>query len=224
MKTITIITPSNIEVEYRLAGAGSRVAAFIIDFIVQFALVVAAAVFIFLWVDNFIMGNTLPSGMAIGVFLVFTFLVQFGYFIAWELMTRGQSLGKRIFGLRVIRDNGQPLGFSQSLIRGLIRASLDMLYVGLIVILFSKKHKRLGDMAAGTIVICENLTPAPIANQTWPDGLPDAYLLTAEERALVDDWLARRDDFSDGGVAVFEKLKTHLQKYKEVVDFESLSD
>ncbi|MCL2197816.1 MAG: RDD family protein [Defluviitaleaceae bacterium] len=226
MKTITIITPSSIEVEYRLAGAGSRVAAFLIDFAVQVALIAAAAVLVLLWADRFIMGNTDPSGTALGIVMVFAFLVQFGYFIVWELMTNGQSLGKRIFGLRVIRDNGQPLGFSQSLVRGLIRASLDMLYVGLIVVLFSKKHKRLGDMAAGTVVICENSAPAPVVASAWPSGLPDAFLLTAEERQLVEDWLARRDDFNDGGGAIFEKIKIHLQKYNQPEEdyFESISD
>jgi uncharacterized RDD family membrane protein YckC len=203
MKTITIITPSNIEVEYRLAGAPSRLAAYLIDLTVQLLLITFFALTILLGVDRGIFGNRgIPSGESLGVVLVFAFVVQFGYFIFSELTMSGQSIGKRIFGLRVICDNGQPIGFFQSLTRGLLRTSLDMMYVGLFIILFSKKHKRLGDMAAGTIVISEHR----------PSFLPNPQDLTPEEFRITEEWLSRRDDMTDGGNALREKLVAYFAK------------
>jgi uncharacterized RDD family membrane protein YckC len=191
---------------------------------VQLAINIAVAVVV-LWVfDRVIFGNAgNPSGVALGAVMVAFFLNQFGYFIFCELTMRGQSVGKRIFGLRVIRDNGQPLEFSQSLVRGLLRTTLDMMYVGLLIILFSKKHKRLGDMAAGTLVVSERYNeayePALLASETpyWPNFLPDRFLLTAEERHLTEEWISRRDDMIDGGSAVGNKLIEFLNvKYKEI--------
>ena len=219
MKTITIITPSNIEVEYLLAGVGSRVAAFIIDVALQLLLITAFALIVLLGIDRGIYGNRLtPSGTALGAVILFNFVVQFGYFIIYELAMRGQSVGKRLFSLRVIRDNGQPIGFAQSLVRGLLR-SLDIVYIGLFTILFSKKHKRLGDMAAGTIVIIErrNETFEKSLYSTapyWPNFLPDPFLLSPEERQLTEEWLNRRDYMLDGGAAVGERLMKYFEKYK----------
>ncbi|MCL2223726.1 MAG: RDD family protein [Defluviitaleaceae bacterium] len=218
MKTITVITPSNIEVEYRLAGAGSRLASFLIDFFVQMVLISAAGLIVLWWFDQVIFDNTgSPSGEALGIFMVFAFAVQFGYFIVCEMALNGQSVGKRIFGLRVIRENGQPLEFWQSVVRGLLRSSLDMLYVGLFVMLFSKKHKRVGDMAAGTIVVSEHYenesslfnTPAE-----WQSFLPDPFLLTPEERQLAEDWLNRRHELPNNGAELGEKLAAHFKKYQ----------
>jgi len=218
MKTITVVTPSNIEVEYRLAGAGSRLAAFLIDYFIQILLWIISGVFILWFLDRVIFGNTdTPSGQAIGAFMVFVFIVHFGYFVLSEMTMGGQSIGKRVFGLRVIRDNGQPLEFWQSLVRGLLRASVDMLYIGLFIILFSKKHKRLGDMAAGTIVISEHYEdeePALFAQvPEWQSFLPDPFILTSEERQLTEEWLSRRHDLPDGGAAIGNKLVEYFKKY-----------
>jgi uncharacterized RDD family membrane protein YckC len=219
MKTITIITPSNIEVEYRLAGAGSRLAAFIVDFTIQMLLIFAVILIVLYGTDR--IGDEFGFdgiGIALGIVMVITFIIHFGYFIFSELATNGQSIGKRIFGLRVIRGNGQPIGFSQSLIRGLLRATLDMIYVGLFVILFSKQHKRLGDMAAGTLVIAERYDSADeavsVANH-WLENLPEKFLLSPEELKLTEEWLRRRDDMLDGGESVRVKLMEHLAKYQQ---------
>ena len=217
MKTITIITPSNTEVEYRLAGAGSRLAAFMIDFFAQMLLVLLGSVILLWWLDRVVFGNVgNPGGVALGVWMVFSFLVQFGYFVACEMRTNGQSVGKRIFGLRVIRENGEPLDFWQSFLRGLLRQTLDMLFVGLFVILFSKKHKRLGDMAAGTIVIIEKSENVAIFSESppWPDFLPDPFVLTPEERQLTEEWLSRRESLPDRGAAIGEKLLMYFKKYE----------
>ena len=150
MKKITIVTPANIEIEYRLAGVGSRLAAFLVDFFLQILIIAVVNWVIYQTVIN-------PDGVIIGFAIVFSFVIYVGYFIACELFMNGQSVGKKILKLRVICDNGQPVGFTQVLVRGLIRSSVDMLYIGLFTILFSKQSKRLGDMAAGTVVVIEGV-------------------------------------------------------------------
>lgn len=234
MRTITVITPSNIEVEYRLAGVGSRMAAFLVDYFIQLTLIVVSAIVILVWFDQVIFSGATrlfdspaaPSGVALGIWLVFSFMVWSGYFILCEQVMNGQSIGKRLLGLRVIRDNGQPLEFWRSLLRGLLRGFLDMYYVGLILILFSAKNKRLGDMAAGTIVISEHYNEASEsqlmdAAHTWPNFLPDPFLLTSEERRLTEEWLVRRDSLPDGGRELGERIIAYLSKYNVQVEVQT---
>ena len=224
MKTITIITPANIELEYRLAGAGSRLAAFLIDFLIQ-VLTIFAIIAGVLMLQNRSMGapdaygavfTTIPDGVVLAVILVVIFVIQFGYFMLLEMVMNGQSIGKRIFGLRAIRENGQPLTFSNILVRSLFRASIDMIYVGLFVILFSKQHKRLGDMAAGTLVVSEHYQgkdePGLFApTTTLPDFLlPHERAMTQKERGIVDDWLRRKSTLPDGGADIERRLESYF--------------
>ena len=156
-KTITITTSSNIEIEYRLAGAGSRLAAYTVDLLIQLA-----AIMVMFILCMFILGgyrfSTLifASGYPLAIFIVAVFVIIFGYFLFFEMTMNGQSPGKRLFGLRVIRDNGEPVGILQSIVRNVFRMALDILYVGLFMIMFDRKHKRIGDKVAGTIVVSEH--------------------------------------------------------------------
>jgi len=216
MKTITVITPANIEVEYRLAGVGARLAAFIIDFTIQLLLIGSLVFIIFFGVDRLSLDNPVPSGAALGAVLVVVFVIQFGYFVLLEMVMNGQSIGKRIFGLRAIRENGQPLTFSNILVRALFRVSADMIYVGVFVIMFSKQHKRLGDMAAGTVVVSEHYLgkdePGLFAPATvLPEFLlPYERQMTTRERGVVDDWLRRRETLPDGGEDIARRLAAYF--------------
>jgi len=221
MKTITIVTPANIEVEYKLAGVGARLAALIIDSLLQFvAIAVCGAV---IWAANYQLrqgGVAVRSSIALAVFLLLAFTIYLGYFVVLELTMNGQTIGKRLFGLRVIRDNGQPIEFSQALMRGIIRSSLDMMYIGLFVILFSKKHKRVGDMAAGTIVVIENYDydfALSIKNWTLPKSFPTFEEMAAEERNVVETWLRRKDELPEQGRELELKLLRHFIKKTEKV-------
>ena len=217
MDTYTVITPANIEVEYRLANAGSRLAAFVVDFLLQMLVILSiAAVALFGFAGLRFETLREANGPALAFVIIAAFVIQFGYFIVCELIMNGQSIGKRIFKLRVIRDNGLPVGFSQSLVRNLIRPAVDMLYIGLFVILFSKHHKRLGDFAAGTVVISEHPFPeTPSVEHVTAEGLDflPARLLTAEEKYWVGEWLRRKDGLPDGG----EKIKRQLTDYFDVL-------
>jgi uncharacterized RDD family membrane protein YckC len=216
LKKITIITPANIEVEYRLAGVGSRLSAFIIDYTIQILLTLLAAGIILLGYDRWFLGNRTPSGFALGMVLMAYFLINFGYYIVTELTMNGQTLGKKVFALRAIRENGQPIGFSHILIRAIFRASIDMLYIGIFFIMFSKLDRRLGDMAAGTVVVSEHALGADefIFHEHSAQEMPEfllayAHNLSAEEQRIVDEWLRRKTMLPDGG----EKIRLQLEEY-----------
>jgi len=219
VKTITIITPANIEIEYKLAGVGARLAAFVIDFSIQLLAILLAAGIIF---GTSYQLRDIPViatrfSVALAVFMVITFVIHFGYFIVLEMVMNGQSIGKRIFGLRVICDNGQPIEFSHSLMRGVIRSTLDSMYFGLFVILFSKKHKRVGDMVAGTIVVIEKtgggFEPTLYSPTVeLPEFLPPLSEMTTTEREIVEEWLRRKADLPNDGMDIAVNLKNYFDK------------
>ncbi len=122
------------------------------------------------------------------VMVLLVFLVQWGYFFFFELFWEGQTPGKRMFGLRVVNLDGSPPGFVGSMVRNLLRI-LDWIPgtygIGAITAMLSRRGQRLGDMAAGTVVIREDLVALP-TRRTWPAGLG------AAEIALLERW-ARRE-------------------------------
>jgi len=213
MKSIVVTTPDNIEVEYRLAGAGSRVGAVVIDTLIQiiaFLAVLLAA----LWslydfnLDTFI---TTLEGAAnvVAVVLLLYFVIFFGYFLIFEIIMKGRTPGKRFFGLRTIRANGQPITFIQSIIRNILRVFIDNSGVGIIMMLLMKNHTRLGDMLAGTIVISENRRKYSTKSLVWkPHEEGEAeqaatveikYPLTTEEYEILKDYFARKEVFFENG-------------------------
>jgi len=219
MKTHIVLTPANIEIEYRLAGAGSRLAAFIIDFIIQIVICLLLAAVFFLSYGTFeyrdIFSNT--EGWSLGLLIISWFLVYFCYFIVCEMLMNGQSIGKKIFGLRVIKDNGQPVGLQESLVRNLFRAVLDIIYIGLFFILFSPKHKRIGDMVAGTVVVAEHyddlvspLKPTHLSDTSQAkyagiEQLPHLSL-NVDEQDLLHAYMARK-------IYLSEDSKQQLQRH-----------
>ena len=157
-----IQTPEGVSIYLILAGVGSRILAFAIDFFIM-----TAAIFVVL-IAVTILGIELEGGSlgrasggigyafeAIG--FVYMFFVYFGYFVLFEVLGGGRSPGKRVMGLRVVRLDGSAVGFRTSLLRNLLRI-VDSFppptyLVGLVLIFIAKRHQRLGDLAAGTIVI-----------------------------------------------------------------------
>jgi uncharacterized RDD family membrane protein YckC len=98
------------------------------------------------------------SGFGSGTTLVLVFFLEWGYYVVCELLLDGRSLGKVALRLRVVTDAGRPLGFFQSVIRNLLRAAdfLPVGYaVGLLAMAQDRHFRRLGDLAAGTLVVRE---------------------------------------------------------------------
>lgn len=212
MEKVKITTPENIEVEYTLADIGSRAAAVVIDMLVQGAFLLVLGIGVFLIVIYSESFWEQYYGWIIGISLLIYALITYGYFIAMELTTNGQTLGKKLMKLRAIRSNGQALTLKHSAIRNLFRIFIDMLGIGAIMIFFSKQHKRLGDIAASTIVIAEE-------NKTRPITLEDlertneyfTYYISKEEQELLRDYLHRKNNL-DHCAELREELKAHFKK------------
>ena len=157
---ISIPTPEGVELELVLAGVGSRLVAALADFVVKGVVLLA------LWIVGDALGG---EGFVVALLIVGSFLVWFGYDVAFETLASGRTPGKRAAGLRVVRLGGGPVGFLASAVRNLLRLvdSLPGIYaVGAVCILFSRRNQRLGDLAAGTLVVRERRAPLPAAN--WP--------------------------------------------------------
>jgi len=219
MKYINITTPDNIDIEYRLAGAGSRVAAATIDFLIQIAALAIIIIISLLVVTsnlNFI--ESITNTVYIAFIILVYFVIFMGYFLVCEIVLKGQTIGKKILKLRTIRQNGQPITFIQSIIRNLIRIFIDNQGIGLLMIFFTKEHKRLGDMAGGTIVISENLSKISsdmllYSNFTTNQDrnvITTQYLLDSGEKQIIREYFARKDEFIDSGVSALNSMKKYF--------------
>jgi uncharacterized RDD family membrane protein YckC len=158
-------TPEGIRLDVVLAGLGSRFAAYAFDLLLQLV-----AFYVFGRVVGEAVGPN-PSEAAglleTGASSVFALLDFVLYFVAFEALFDGRSPGKRLAGLRVVRVGGQPVGFLASLLRNLLRIVdlLPVLYLfGSVLILATTRNQRLGDLAAGTLVIRDRVAAEKIVS------------------------------------------------------------
>jgi uncharacterized RDD family membrane protein YckC len=152
---ITIATPEGIDVDLVLAGLGSRFMARLVDSLVQFGTILALLI-LSAWFHN---------GWIDAVLIVIDFAMFFIYDVVFEVFGSGRTIGKRSAGLRVVRSGGQPVGFWASVVRNILRL-VDFLptayLVGMISVIVTAHNQRLGDLAAGTVVVRER-APQPQA-------------------------------------------------------------
>ncbi len=205
---ITIPTPEGLELQYPLAGGGSRFAAELIDVLLR--LVALGVLF------GVLAALGAGSGATI-VLIVASFLAWFAYDIVFEVWGAGRTPAKRWSGLRVVMAGGQPVGVGSSAVRTLLRLIdqwLTLGIVGMVAIQSTSRNQRLGDLAAGTIVVRERTSPAA---QSPPVELPpaladvDITAITAPELAAVQDFLARRDSLTkDARPRVAQALSERL--------------
>jgi uncharacterized RDD family membrane protein YckC len=204
-RTLDVRTPESIAFSYELAGLGSRFLALMIDQAIQ--IVTLVAIFVGLVLAGTRLAATrhgpppvtdkFAESLGIALLVTIVFVVLFGYFIIFEAAWNGQTPGKKLLGLRVVRDGGYPIDFGASLIRNLIRVGeliVGYYILAAISMLISPENKRLGDLAAGTIVVRDArlATPSDLRRSDEPVYASTAYL-TGEERALIKRFLERRD-------------------------------
>lgn len=207
--TVTISTPEGIELQYRLAGLASRFMAEGTDVAIRIV-VLAALAGIFLAIGR--------SPWELVVLAIVAFLEIFAYDVAFEVWAGGRTPGKRLAGLRVMMAGGQPIGFTASVVRNLLRIVDEwatLFLAGTISILVSRKNQRLGDHAAGTIVVRERRAQVKRSDQpagtTRSPGL-DVTAVTAAELSAIRDFLARRDSLSaEARLRVATKLAESLE-------------
>lgn len=149
---LAILTPERAVLTYRLASVGSRAQAHMIDVL----LVLAGVLVVRFAVVG--LGSFLDPALATGAAMFLTFVLPILYFVLGEGLFNGQTVGKRVLGLRVRMADGTPVGLEGAILRNLLRPA-DLLpgpyLIGLASIFLSSRAQRLGDLAAGTVVITE---------------------------------------------------------------------
>lgn len=212
---LELTTPEGVTLDLELAGVGSRALAGTLDLIIQ-TMLMYGAIIVFL-VGAFAGGGNPFLIIAVGIFAVVGILV--GYHVLFEVWVGGQTPGKRMIGLRVVRADGGPIGLAASLIRTLLRI-IDFLpsayAIGIVTVFATTRNQRLGDLAAGTVVILDRSRhpkPAPTPRHTVrttdvartprvdPGSVPvgwDVSAVTDEEAGLARRFLDRRWSLDDG--------------------------
>lgn len=205
-RNVEIDTGESVAFRYELAGLGSRFLALFIDVAIQLLVglgILFTLTFLFsitfwrTWYSNAhfykIGGAVLLSAAFFAIFMLF-----FGYFIIFEWLCSGSTPGKRLIGIRVMRDGGFPLDFVGSVIRNVVRAlefSLGFYLISGISTLLSAQNKRLGDFAAGTIVVRDARFEryAPGARREREGEDPAVRDLGPREREIVRQYAIRRE-------------------------------
>ncbi len=162
---LNIDTPELVDIEMPLAGIGSRFIALLVDYLIWGAALVA----LILMAVFFLPSGKAPSdrseqwAVAIVIFIVFLF--NWGYFTLFEAFWNGQTPGKRVARIRVIQRSGRAIGLFESMARNLVRYvdQIPFFYaVGVVAMFCSRQHQRLGDLAAGTLVVRDREQETPL--------------------------------------------------------------
>jgi uncharacterized RDD family membrane protein YckC len=206
---LIIETPEQTSIEFPVAGIGSRFLAILVDSMVQGAVVFVLILIFFglgagfsrLGLAN---GSSAPTWI-IAIMIFVYFVLTYGYYMLFEAIWNGQTPGKRLTHIRVIKDSGQPITAIDAVARNLLRLvdQLPFAYgIGVLCAWISPQSKRLGDYVAGTVVVhekpFETVAPqwdAPAQSATHQYG---ANRLTPEEFALVETFLSRRSALDAG--------------------------
>jgi uncharacterized membrane protein SpoIIM required for sporulation/uncharacterized RDD family membrane protein YckC len=201
---VEVETPEQVVFSYSVAGIGSRAAAAAIDFLIILASVAALWLALLLLVPTGIAAGAVGVGagswgMAAAILL--TFGIAWGYYVLWEGLRDGQTPGKRRLGLRVVQDGGYSVSLAASAVRNLLRIvdiqPFPFYGVGIVSAVLSRGGKRLGDIAAGTIVVHERVVPAAVSSGSGDAGAaPAVAQLSDEEYGLLDRWVARRAELA----------------------------
>jgi uncharacterized RDD family membrane protein YckC len=196
---IRIATPEGVELELRLAGVGSRSIAAMLDETVRWVLFWAVVVILIVW-------DFASDGWDVAIVVLVVFLLRFAYDVLFEVLGGGRTPGKRLAGLRVVRTGGRPVDFVSSAIRNVVRLVdfLPLLYgVGMLVVMLTRNNQRLGDLAAGTLVVRERMW-TPAERRAGPEIAPDAVAgwdvsaISADDIATVRRFLERRESLARG--------------------------
>ena len=162
---LVIATPERVSFDYQVAGLGTRAIAQLIDLLILGGILFAVLL-------SGVAAGAISGSQTIGTLIeiIGAFIVIFGYFWVSEALWSGQTVGKKAFRLRAVGDRGEPLTFMQAGIRNVVRIVDFLPYgygVGFVVMFANGKGKRLGDLAAGTIVVKDS-------DHVWLWQLPGA--------------------------------------------------
>jgi uncharacterized RDD family membrane protein YckC len=220
-EVLIIETPERVPLQFALASIGNRFLACAVDHFIQFVVI-----FILVWVMLTAMSfnfsnptaNDVPKWI-VAILLLAIFSVITGYFTFFEWFWSGQTPGKRLLRLRVIREDGRPITIWEAMARNLIRlfdmqpfTGIPFYSIGLIAVFVSPRDQRVGDLFAGTVVVRERQDEAPTFKSVFTTSISDSALrrtqqrvgftadlsqLTEPEIEVVEAFLRRRFDLAD---------------------------
>lgn len=218
-ETLIIETPERVGLEFALASLGNRFLACAFDHFLQLAVILAAAIVVALAGDFALLGERFaeaPKWVQAG-FVIFVFVVLNGYFALFETFWAGQTPGKRLLKLRVLREDGRPVMFWEAMVRNLLRIfdfqPMPFYSIGLVSVFITPRDQRIGDLFAGTVVVRERTAEAPRFDEVFERSVTDAALrrsfkpvlftgdvrrITEAEIEVVESLLRRRWDLPDG--------------------------
>jgi uncharacterized RDD family membrane protein YckC len=181
--------PGGIHLEAQVVGPVARCFAYLIDLVIRGVILAA------LLLASIPLGF---SGMGGGFFLIFAFFIEWLYPVLFEVLSRGQTPGKKLLGITVVNDDLSPVTPGTSLVRNLLRTVdfLPLFYLaGLVTMLCNRRFQRLGDLAAGTLVIS---TPRPANPAPMADIVPLAppMSLHRSEQTSIVNFLQRSSQLS----------------------------
>src|SRR6266550_413510 len=195
-------TPEHVELRLELAGVGSRTAAVALDSLILNGVLLLTAIVL----ASVFSLDSVAGGWASALLILLFYFAQIIYFVVLEGFWGGRTIGKRALGIRVVMDTGRAVTIGAVAVRKLLRV-IDFLFPlapfipGILLVLLTKSHKRLGDMAAGTIVVRDRpidhalaaIAAAAAVEEPVEAGPPD---LTEDEFRLLDRFLARLADLA----------------------------
>lgn len=214
----TVETPEQIAVQYDLAGIGSRFLAALIDHVLLAIILSLLCSGVTLAAD---LGSLDLDPLSVaGIFSIVIYLFLCVYYIFFETTWNGQTPGKRVIGIRVVRTGGRPIGFLGSAIRNFIRLAdfLPVLYgAGALVMFVDRRSRRLGDLAAGALTVREGkavtlamLGAQPVAARPVAPAealtIPNLQAIRAEDYRLVEAYLRRRPQLGSAPKAQIARL------------------
>jgi uncharacterized RDD family membrane protein YckC len=215
---LSIETPELVAIEMPIAGIGSRFIALLVDYLIWFPGILLVGKIFSMILPSLSAFNKLSEQWAFAIYLFLLFLFNWGYFTLFEAFWNGRTPGKRVARIRVIQRSGRAIGLFESMARNFIRYvdQIPFFYaVGAIAIFVTRDHQRLGDLAAGTLVVRDRIEDAPVSAETTrtftaniftpalptPEPhagftLPDHGIakLTATDLQVLESFFARRLD------------------------------
>ncbi|MGH8104044.1 MAG: RDD family protein [bacterium] len=222
--TETIVSADHVEIQYDLAGIGSRAIAMFIDSTIIYSALAIIILFFVLAAGTATSLSDSADVWVLAILLFVLFIVHWGYFSLFEAFNNGQTPGKRLVGIRVIREGGYSLTFMTAMIRNLIRVvdALPLFYgVGVAFVMLTPFQRRLGDMVAGTLVVKESSSQPKQFSRAWmsqESGVATAdrprFVLDVGDMELLQSFASRRTNLprdirDDLAAKLLERIRAH---------------
>jgi uncharacterized RDD family membrane protein YckC len=234
---LNIDTPELVEIEMPLAGIGSRFIALLIDYLIWGAALLVLGLLAAFLLPDIEAFSKLSAQWAVAIVIFIIFLCNWGYFTLFEAFWNGRTPGKRLARIHVIQRSGRAIGLIESMARNFVRFidQIPFFYaVGVISIFVTRQHQRLGDLAAGTLVVSDRAfeepawgdtgartftalsfvprAPAPEPHMAYTLSANGIAKLSPSDLVVLEGFFARRLDMSlPTRQALAERIATAIQ-------------